>query len=105
MCLDEGDQLVNGNRRHDLQGKSGRFVAVRSEEEKTWGRGQRACTQDSEGYHIRLVLCGLRVITDGEITVAGNSTISISADVCGGIWMASTKEERGISGWLEWHEI
>lgn len=83
--MDEGDQLVSRNRRNDFQGKPGGFVAVKSEEEKTWGREQRVCTQDSERYHIRLVLCGLRVITDGEIAVAGNSNISISANVCGGI--------------------
>ena len=63
------------------------------------GSGQRALRIWGRCY-IRLVLCGLRAITDGEMVGAGNSTISISADAYGGIWLASGGGDRGIHGWI-----
>lgn len=55
-----------------------------------------------KGCHIRFVLCDLRVIVDGEVTAAGNSTVSISTDVCGGIWIAFGGRDKGTSGWIGW---
>lgn len=96
MCLDDGDQLVRGNKRHVLQGKLGGF----GQERRLGTEGKERALRIWGRCYIRLVLCGLRAITDGEMVGAGNSAISISADAYGGICLASGGGDRGIHGWI-----
>lgn len=93
MCLGESDQLVKGLKAMSPR-KDWGLGAVRLGEEETQGRRWRK--MEMEG----LPVCDLGAVTDEEMIDGRNSIISISADVCGGIWMASGKEVWWITGWI-----
>ena len=71
---------MRGDRRHRLQEKLGGGLGLLGQEMRRLRAGAE-CVQE---YHIRRV-CVASGLYDGEMAAAGNSTVSISAGVRGGI--------------------